>query len=115
VGKTIEFAYPNQLFLVVLSNRGSVPAKFEFGYEFINRNPAGVLEKMTPDERARMAKELNLAPEKMKVTESLTFWVLIMLFAFGTLLLLILLYALMKLKQRNDDMVAKVIEITEIS
>lgn len=103
--------WPNEAFILVLANDNKDPTEFTISYQFNNRDPDVVLESMTQEERDEYYRQRRVIVEET-VEDTGTFWLFIGGGALGFILIAILIYCLVRMKKRNDLIVAKVEKLT---
>ena len=87
-------------------------ADFAIEYRFNDRDPATVLETLSEAERdSYLQKKVIIKQEK--IYEDWTFWVLIAAGVFGLAIMVTLCACLVSMKQRNDEIISKVVLMAE--
>ena len=103
--------WPNEAFVLVLANDNKDPSDFTISYQYNNRDPEVVIESMTQEERDAYYMQRRVIEEE-QVQETGTFWLFIGGGVLGVVLIVILIVCLVKMKKRNDLIVAKVEKLT---
>ena len=104
--------FPNSLYITVVSKTVQSTADFAIEYRFNDRDPATVLETLSEAERdSYLQKKVIIKQEK--IYEDWTFWVLIAAGVFGLAIMVTLCACLVSMKQRNDEIISKVVLMAE--
>lgn len=106
---TIE--WPNEAFILVLANDNTDPTEYTISYQYNDRDPDAVLESMTQEERDAYYRQKRIYEEE-SVEDTGTFWLFVGGGIVGLILIIVLIYCLVKMKKRNDLIVAKVEKMT---
>ena len=109
---SVTVTWPNESFILILASDDGEKADFSISYQFNDRDPLKVIEEMTPEERA-LYYETSAIVDKESVKDTSTFWLFIAGGIVGVILIGILVYFLIRLKKKNDLIVAKVEKLTE--
>jgi hypothetical protein len=110
-GVTYAVDWPNEAFLLVMSNEGSIPSDFRLTYRFNDRDPDTVIANMSIEERdAYLNTRTKVIDEGVEETD--TFWFFVGGGILGAIIIIALVYCMIVVKRRNDVMVAKVEKMT---
>ena len=107
----MTITWPNEAFILVIANDNADPTDFTISYQYNDRDPEVVLESMTQEERDEYYRQRRVFEEE-NVEDTGTFWLFIGGGAIGVILIVILIICLVKMKKRNDLIVAKVEKMT---
>lgn len=107
VGETYTATFPNEVFLLVLADDSGESGDFTISYQFIDLDPEEVLIQMSQAERDAYYAE-NPKYATKDVADTNTFWFFIAGGVVGAILIGILIFCLVRMKKKNDTIVAKV-------
>ena len=85
---------------------------FTISYQFIDRDPEEVIANMTEEERLAYYKT-NKVVEEENIEDTNTFWFFVGGGCLGAVLIGILIYCLIRMKKKNDLIVAKVEKLSK--
>lgn len=99
--------WPNEAFLLVMTNEGKALSDFRITYQFNDRDPDTVIANMSIEERdAYLNTRTKVVDESVADTD--TFWFFVGGGILGAIIIIALIYCMVVVKRRNDVMVAKV-------
>ena len=107
----MTITWPNEAFILVIANDNSDPTDFTISYQYNDRDPEVVLESMTQEERDEYYRQRRVFEEE-NVEDTSTFWLFVGGGVLGFILIVVLIVCLVKMKKRNDLIVAKVEKMT---
>ena len=129
-GDRIQITWPQEAFILVLADSddqhtfeepliiddvevGTTAAlqdyspSFTLSYQYYDRDPAEVIAAMSEEERNAYY-DANREVNEEKITETWTFWLFIVGGVIGLILIVLLIICLVRLRQKNSLIVAKV-------
>ena len=99
--------------MLILTDETDNEGDFTISYQYNDRDPEAVIAAMTPEQRQAYYATRPIVDEE-KVSETNTFWFFIAGGVGGVILIVILIVCLVKMKKRNDLIVAKVEKLTSV-
>ena len=107
INKVYTVTWPNEAFILVMADTDSELSDYSISYQYNDRDPQEVIDAMTPEERAKYYQTTAIY-ETETVKDTKTFWLFIVGGICGLALIIVLIIFLIRLKKKNDLIVAKV-------